>query len=182
MAVFDADPATVRPALYDFFSGPEENHPDGLVADLHRIAELGDANGLHLLMEQARRRGVGEPDLRGIYAGGGHVPPPPPGSRQDLGTPNTVRALRIARSSRLSSQSICRPIARAHNQLCCEDSAGCCGYPLQAVTCHRTSGAPFRRLPGAARSAKGQAFRRKVWQEPPPARRKGRSPPARPQS
>ena len=59
MAVFDADPATVRPALYDFFSGPEENHPDGLVADLHRIAELGDANGLRLLMEQARRRGVG---------------------------------------------------------------------------------------------------------------------------
>ena len=59
MAVFDADPATVRPALYDFFSGPEENHPDGLVADLHRIAELGNANGLRLLMEQARRRGVG---------------------------------------------------------------------------------------------------------------------------
>jgi len=58
MAVFDADPAIVRPALYAFFSGPEEHHPEGLVTDLHRIAELGDANGLRLLMEQARRRGV----------------------------------------------------------------------------------------------------------------------------
>jgi hypothetical protein len=39
MAVFDSDPGAARAALYAFFSGPEENHPDGLVTDLHRIAE-----------------------------------------------------------------------------------------------------------------------------------------------
>ena len=58
MAAFDGEPAAARTALHAFFSGPDENHPEGLVADLHRIAELGDANGLRLLQEQARRRGV----------------------------------------------------------------------------------------------------------------------------
>jgi len=41
-----------------FFAGPEERCPEGLVADLHRIAELGTAQGLRLLLAQAARLGV----------------------------------------------------------------------------------------------------------------------------
>ena len=55
LGVFDADPDQARRAVQDFFAGPEDNYPEGLVADLHRIAELGNANGLQLLLEQARR-------------------------------------------------------------------------------------------------------------------------------
>ena len=35
------------------------HYPEGLIADLHRIAELGDACGLRLLLDQAARLGVG---------------------------------------------------------------------------------------------------------------------------
>jgi hypothetical protein len=35
------------------FAGPEERYPEGLTADLHRIAELADQNGLRLLLERA---------------------------------------------------------------------------------------------------------------------------------
>ena len=59
LAILDDDSDAARKALLEFFLGPDENHPDGLVTDLHRIAELGDANGLRLLQDQARRRGVG---------------------------------------------------------------------------------------------------------------------------
>jgi hypothetical protein len=48
----------VRVVLQDFFAGPEDNYPEGLVADLHRIAELGDAGGLELILERARRQNV----------------------------------------------------------------------------------------------------------------------------
>jgi hypothetical protein len=44
-----------RDALQAFFAGPEEHCPEGLVADLHRIAELGTAQGLRLLLAQATR-------------------------------------------------------------------------------------------------------------------------------
>ena len=59
LAILDDDSDAARKALLEFFLGPDENHPEGLVTDLHRIAELGDANGLRLLQDQARRRGVG---------------------------------------------------------------------------------------------------------------------------
>lgn len=48
----------VRQAIQDFFAGPEDNYPEGLVADLHRITELGNAAGLELIVQQAARLGV----------------------------------------------------------------------------------------------------------------------------
>ena len=63
-----------------FFSGPDEWHPDGLVADLHWIAELGDANGLRLLPGIApARHGTANSDegagrkLAGIQGRAAHV-------------------------------------------------------------------------------------------------------------
>ena len=47
-----------RRGIQDFFAGPEEDYPEGLVADLHRIAELGNANGLEIILHQAARLGV----------------------------------------------------------------------------------------------------------------------------
>ena len=53
LAVFDQKPSEVRKALQNFFAGPEEDYPKGLTADLHRIAELANQNGLRLLLERA---------------------------------------------------------------------------------------------------------------------------------
>lgn len=58
LALFDQDEPTAREAIQAFFAGPEDRYPAGVVADLHRIAELGDQNGLRLLQEQARRRSI----------------------------------------------------------------------------------------------------------------------------
>ena len=58
LAVFRKPADDARRTIQNFFAGPEDNYPEGLVADLHRIAELGNANGLQILLEQARRRGV----------------------------------------------------------------------------------------------------------------------------
>jgi hypothetical protein len=58
IAILDGEPAAARAALLNFFAGSEENYPEGLIADLHRIAELGNSNGLRLLQEQAQRRRV----------------------------------------------------------------------------------------------------------------------------
>ncbi|MCB1374978.1 MAG: hypothetical protein U1E40_06870 [Amaricoccus sp.] len=55
LSILDGDPATARAAIQDFFAGPEEAYPEGLVADLHRIAEVGDADGLRLLLDVADR-------------------------------------------------------------------------------------------------------------------------------
>lgn len=55
LSIFDGDPAPAREAIQEFFAGPEETYPEGLVADLHRIAELGDADGLRLLLDVAGR-------------------------------------------------------------------------------------------------------------------------------
>jgi hypothetical protein len=49
------DANAARDALETFFAGPEEHCPEGLVADLHRMAELGTAQGLRLLLAQAAR-------------------------------------------------------------------------------------------------------------------------------
>lgn len=56
LALFDQDEVAAREAIQAFFAGPEDRYPAGVVADLHRIAELGDQNGLRLLQEQAQRR------------------------------------------------------------------------------------------------------------------------------
>ena len=60
LGVFDlqalrGDANTASNALEAFFAGPEDHCPEGLVADLHRIAELGTAQGLRLLLAQAAR-------------------------------------------------------------------------------------------------------------------------------
>lgn len=57
-ATLNGPPASARQALIEFFAGPEENYPEALIDDLHRIAELGTENGLTLLLEQARRLGI----------------------------------------------------------------------------------------------------------------------------
>lgn len=57
-ALFARQPDSARRAIQDLFAGPEDNYPEGLVADLHRIAELANANGLRLLLEQAARQSV----------------------------------------------------------------------------------------------------------------------------
>ena len=44
-AALRGDANAARDALEAFFAGPEEHCPEGLVADLHRIAELGTARG-----------------------------------------------------------------------------------------------------------------------------------------
>ncbi len=58
MSVFGGEPAPARDAVQAFFAGPEETYPEGLVADLHRIAELGSARGLRILQERAVRFGI----------------------------------------------------------------------------------------------------------------------------
>ena len=55
----DSGEEDIRRVIQDFFAGPEETYPDGLTADLHRIAELGNANGLEIILQQAARLGVG---------------------------------------------------------------------------------------------------------------------------
>ncbi|MBX6330204.1 MAG: hypothetical protein IRY89_16745, partial [Pseudolabrys sp.] len=58
MAVFEGSPRKARDALRAYFQGPDGDRPESLVADLFRIAELGHARGLELLLEAARRRGL----------------------------------------------------------------------------------------------------------------------------
>jgi len=57
-SVFDGGPEKARDALRGYFQGPDGDRPESLIADLFRIAELGNAQGLELLLEAARRRGV----------------------------------------------------------------------------------------------------------------------------
>ena len=55
--VIRSTPECAGEALQEFFAGPEDCYPEGLIADLHRIAELGDAAGLRLILDEARRHG-----------------------------------------------------------------------------------------------------------------------------
>ncbi len=57
-SVFDKAPEEARAALRGYFQGPDGDRPESLVADLFRIAELGNAQGLELLLEAARRHRV----------------------------------------------------------------------------------------------------------------------------
>jgi hypothetical protein len=59
LGLLNRDPDQARQALLDFFAGPEQNYPRGLVADLHRIAEVGTRAGMDMLLERARAINVG---------------------------------------------------------------------------------------------------------------------------
>lgn len=58
LTAFDQDETSARKAIVEFFAGPEVGYPDGLIADLHRIAEIGDANGLQIILENAARHQI----------------------------------------------------------------------------------------------------------------------------
>lgn len=58
VAALQGDAAAARNSLETLFAGLEEHCSEGLVADLHRIAELGTAHGLRLLLAQASRPGL----------------------------------------------------------------------------------------------------------------------------
>lgn len=53
--VLDGEEDEGRAALGAFLAGAEENYPDGLRGDLHRIADLGDARGLEIILTQVAR-------------------------------------------------------------------------------------------------------------------------------
>jgi hypothetical protein len=55
---FEGEPATIRTALMAHFEGTIAGWNPGMVADLHRIAELGSGEGMQLILNEARRRGV----------------------------------------------------------------------------------------------------------------------------
>ena len=54
LSVLDGNEDTARKALRQFFEGPESAYPEGLTADLHRIAALGESQGMRLLLERAK--------------------------------------------------------------------------------------------------------------------------------
>ena len=55
---FDGEAAAVRKALAEYFEGAVTVWNEGLVADLHRVADLGTGEGLQLILNEARRQGV----------------------------------------------------------------------------------------------------------------------------
>lgn len=56
--LLDQEEDAARDVLYNLLAGPEDSYPEGLRADLHRIAELGDARGLEIIQTQADRQGI----------------------------------------------------------------------------------------------------------------------------
>ena len=56
--LLDQEDDTARDALHDLLTGAEDSYPEGLRADLHRIAELGDSRGLEVIQTQADRQGI----------------------------------------------------------------------------------------------------------------------------
>ena len=55
---FDGEAPAVRKALAEYFEGAVTVWNEGLVADLHRVADLGTGEGLQLILNEARRQGV----------------------------------------------------------------------------------------------------------------------------
>lgn len=55
---FDGAATAIRPALSAYFGEPVTDWKEGLVADLHRVAELGGNEGMQLILNEARRQGV----------------------------------------------------------------------------------------------------------------------------
>jgi len=58
VATLRGDTAIARERLHAFLTHGDERCAEGLIADLHRIAELGNADGLRLLLDQAARLGM----------------------------------------------------------------------------------------------------------------------------
>lgn len=56
--LLDQGEPAARDALQKLLAGAEDKYPEGLRGDLHRIAELGDARGLEIILTQADRQGV----------------------------------------------------------------------------------------------------------------------------
>ncbi|MBB5220104.1 hypothetical protein HNP73_000025 [Amaricoccus macauensis] len=56
--LLDQEEDSARTALESLLTGSEDSYPEGLRADLHRIAELGDARGLEIIQTQADRQGI----------------------------------------------------------------------------------------------------------------------------
>ena len=55
---FDGVAEAVRKALSEYFEGAVTVWNEGLVADLHLVADLGTSEGLQLILNEARRQGV----------------------------------------------------------------------------------------------------------------------------
>ncbi|MFT3687746.1 hypothetical protein [Paenirhodobacter sp.] len=55
---FDGDTAEVRAALAKYFEETITTWNEGLVADLHRVADLGSNEGMQIILNKARRQGV----------------------------------------------------------------------------------------------------------------------------
>ncbi|NOX41048.1 MAG: hypothetical protein GXP05_11180 [Alphaproteobacteria bacterium] len=58
LATLDGDEARARERLHAYLLGATEQFPEGLIADLHQIADLGCKAGLELILTHARRLGV----------------------------------------------------------------------------------------------------------------------------
>lgn len=56
--LLDQDEGAARNALHTLLTGNEDAYPEGLREDLHRIAALGDARGLEIILTQAERAGI----------------------------------------------------------------------------------------------------------------------------
>ena len=56
--LLDKEEDVARGALHNLLTGAEDSYPEGLRADLHRIAELGDRRGLEVIQTQADRQGI----------------------------------------------------------------------------------------------------------------------------
>jgi hypothetical protein len=54
----DGEPAAIRKALTDYFEAPVTEWSEGVIADLHRVAEVGTGEGLQLILNEARRQNV----------------------------------------------------------------------------------------------------------------------------
>ena len=55
---FDGDVADIRQELSDYFASPVTDWSEGLIADLHRLADLGTGEGMQLILNEARRQGI----------------------------------------------------------------------------------------------------------------------------
>jgi len=55
---FAQDEQDVRQAMMTYFKAPITDWSEGMIADLHRVAELGTGEGLQIILNEARRQGV----------------------------------------------------------------------------------------------------------------------------
>ena len=55
---FDGEDSDVRSALAKHFEAAVTAWNEGMVADLHRVADLGSNEGMQIILNEARRQGV----------------------------------------------------------------------------------------------------------------------------